>query len=133
MSFGRRSSAVKVRETGLRIQCVLGAVIGYGSLAAFLALVGLQFYRWFREGEWPHVAVTDSLRAVLSYFGVSDGAGGRAGALLHWLDAPIDWLGLHKVLEVLPASLALFAISVLGNALFIYASDRLREMPRTET
>ena len=37
------------------------------------------------------------------------------------------WLGLHRVLEVLPASLALFAISILGNSLFIYSSDRMRE------
>jgi hypothetical protein len=29
--------------------------------------------------------------------------------------------------EVLPASLALFAISILGNSIFIYMSDRIRE------
>jgi len=128
--FGRRSDTVKARETSLRIEGVLGAVIGYGCLAAFLILTGLQLYRWFRAGEWTHVGVVDCLRYVLSFFGTPDAAGGRAAALAHWLDAPIDWLGLHRVLEAVPASLALFAISVLGNCIFIYSSDRLREMHR---
>ena len=132
MSFGRWSDAVKVRKVVLRIEGVLGAVIGYGFLAAFLGLISLQAYRWFREGEWPHVGIIDGLRATLSYVGAPDAAGGRATVLLHWLDAPIDWLGLHKVLEALPASLALFAISIFGNFLFIYATDRLREMPRAD-
>jgi hypothetical protein len=57
----------------------------------------------------------------------ADGFTGWRDALSHWLDAPVDWLGLHKLLEILPASLALFAISILGNGIFIYTSDRLRE------
>lgn len=131
MSFGGRGDTVKTREAGLRIEGVLGAAIGYGSLAAFLGLIGLQIHRWLREGEWTHIGVVDCLRSTLSFFGVPDGGGvGRAAALSHWLDAPIDWLGLHRVLEALPASLALFAISILGNCIFIYSSDRLREMHR---
>jgi hypothetical protein len=121
---------VNARETAWRIEGVLGAVIGYGCLAAFLGLTGLQLYRWFREGEWTHMGVLDAVREVLAFFGVPDAATGRAAALSRWLDAPIDWLGLHKVLEALPASLALFAISILGNCIFIYSSDRLREMHR---
>jgi hypothetical protein len=40
-------------------------------------------------------------------------------------------LGLHQVLEILPASLALFALSIVGNSIFIYCSDRLdgRDLP----
>jgi hypothetical protein len=48
--------------------------------------------------------------------------------LVHWLDAPVDWLGMHKVLEVLPASLALFVFSILGNSVAIYCRDRLDEL-----
>jgi hypothetical protein len=58
---------------------------------------------------------------------VNDTDTGRLAALVHWLDAPVDWLGLHKILEVLPASLALFVLSILGNCLSIYCSDRLRD------
>jgi hypothetical protein len=54
---------------------------------------------------------------------VKDGDTGRLAALVHWLDTPADWVGLHKVLEVLPASLALFALSILGNSIFIYCRD----------
>ncbi len=131
MSVGGRRDVVTAREARLRIEGVLGAVIGYGCLAAFLVLTGLQIYRWFREGEWTHVGVVECLRSLLTFFGASDAPGGRAAALSHWLDAPIDWLGLHRVLEAVPASLALFAISILGNCMFIHSSDRLREMHRT--
>jgi hypothetical protein len=32
---------------------------------------------------------------------------------------------LHKVVDVVPASLAVFAISIAGNSLFIYCKDRV--------
>jgi hypothetical protein len=118
---------MKARELGLRAGEVAGAVIGYGCLAAFLGLVGFQAYRWFQEGEWRHIGVCDGLRAVLSHWEVTSDSTGRLSALSHWVDAPVEWLGLHRVLEVLPASLALFAISILGNSIFIYMSDRIRE------
>ncbi len=121
---------MKAREFSLKAGGVAGAVIGYGCLAAFLGLLGFQAYRWFRDGEWTHIGVCDGLRAVLSYWGVVPDSIGRLSALSHWVDAPVDWLGLHRVLEVLPASLVLFAISVLGNSIFIYMSDRIREYRR---
>jgi hypothetical protein len=115
------------REFSMRAGGVAGAVLGYGCLAAFLYLIGFQVYRWFRDGEWVHIGVSDGLRAALSHLGVTPESNGRLSALSHWIDAPVDWLGLHKLLEVLPASLALFAISILGNSLFIYLTDRVRE------
>jgi len=115
------------REVSLRAGGAAGAAFGYGCLAAFLGLIGFQVYRWFMDGEWTHIGVTDGLRALLVRLGVTPDSTGRLSGLSHWLDAPVRWLGLHKVLEVLPASLALFAISILGNSVFIYLSDRLRE------
>jgi hypothetical protein len=123
--------AMRGREIALQLLRGVGAVIGYGCLAAFLYLVSLQFYRWFREGEWTHVGMSDGLRSGLSRCCVKDGDSGRLAALLHWLDTPVDWLGLHKVLEVVPASLVLFAASILGNCLFIYCRDRIDESERT--
>jgi hypothetical protein len=111
----------------LRIAAGVGALVGYGCLAAFLWLVGLQVYRWFRDGEWTRIGVNDGLRIGLSRCCVRDADSGRLAPVLHWLDTPVDWLGLHKVLEAMPASLALFAISILGNSLFIYCRDRLSE------
>ncbi len=116
---------MKSRDAALRVLAAIGAVIGYGSLLGFLYVVGGQVYRWFRDSEWTHMGMEDGLRAVLLHCGVKDGDGGRLGALLRWIDAPVDWLGLHKVLEVVPASLALFAVSIAGNCLFIYCRDRL--------
>jgi hypothetical protein len=111
----------------LRISQVLGAVVGYGCLAAFLFLVGMQSYRWFRDGEWTHVGVTEGMRVGLSHCCVNDGDTGRLASLIHWIDTPTDWLGLHTVLDVLPASLALFVLSILGNSVFIYCRDRVSD------
>jgi hypothetical protein len=113
------------RDAGFRVGGAFGAVIGYGCLIGFLYVVGLQSYRWFREGEWTHIGVNAGLRISLVKCCVKDGDTGRLAALMHWLDAPVDWLGMHKVLEVVPASLALFAIAIVGNSLFIYCWDRL--------
>jgi len=99
--------------------------VGYGCLVAFLVLIGIQVYRWIRDGEWTHFGVIEGLRALMSRCCVSDPDSGRLAALMHWFDAPVDWLGLHRLLDVLPASLALFMLSILGNSLFIYCRDRL--------
>jgi len=116
---------VKAGDAVLKLTSAIGAVIGYGCLIAFLYLVGLQSYRWFREGEWTHIGLSDGLRTGLLRCCVKDGDTGRLATLIHWLDAPVNWLGLHKVVEVIPASLALFAVSIAGNCLFIYCRDRL--------
>ena len=122
---------MKGRDAGLRLIGGIGAVIGYGCLAGFLSLVGLQIYRWFRDGEWTHIGMHDGLRIGLSKCCVKDGDPGRFADFLRWLDAPVHWLGMHKIFEVVPASLALFAISIAGNCLFIYCRDRLDRRPRT--
>jgi hypothetical protein len=116
---------VKLRDAALRLFCAVGALIGYGCLAIFLYLVGLQSYRWFRDGEWTPVGTNDGLRIALLRCCVKDADTGRLATVVQWLDAPVNWLGLHKVFEVVPASLTLFAVSIAGNCLFIYCRDRL--------
>jgi len=116
---------MKSRDTVLKALGGVGAAIGYGCLAAFLYLVGLQSYRWFRDGEWTHIGVNDGLKIGLAHCCVKDGGAGWLAAFMRWIDAPVDWLGVHKIFDVIPASLALFAISIAGNCLFIYCRDRL--------
>jgi hypothetical protein len=118
---------MKGRTAALRLTGAIGALIGYGCLAAFLVLVGMQTYRWFREGEWPHFGMSEGMRVGLEHCCVKDGDTGRIATFLHWLDSPVDWLGMHRVFEVVPASLALFACSIAGNSLFIYCLDRLKK------
>jgi hypothetical protein len=125
MSVSGRRAAVKLRDLGLRVMGGIGAIIGYGCLAAFLSLISVQIYRWFRQGEWTHIGISDGMRISLVHCCVKDGGSGRIAAFLRWLDSPVDWLGMHQVLEVVPASLALFAVSIAGNSLFIYCRDRL--------
>jgi hypothetical protein len=121
---------MKGREIALKIMGTLGAVVAYGCLAAFLYLISLQLYRWFRDGEWTHVGTGEGLRLVLAHCCFKEGDSGRIAALVHWLDAPVDWLGLHRVFELIPASLALFALSIFGNSIFIYCRDCLHALHR---
>ena len=116
---------MKVRNIVLQVMAGLGAVIGYGCLLAFLGLLGVQSYRWVREGEWMQVGMGDGHRLGLVNCCIKDGGGGRLANFLHWWESPATWLGMHKVFEVIPASLALFAVSIVGNCLFIYCRDRL--------
>jgi hypothetical protein len=125
MSVDCRGRAMKARDTALRLLSITAAVIGYGCLIAFLYVVGLQTYRWFRQGVWTHVGMNDGLRIALTHCCIKDGDTGRLAEFVNWLDAPVNWLGLHKVGEVMPASLALFAVSIAGNCLFLYCKDRL--------
>lgn len=118
------------RDAVLRTLRVSGATLGYGGFTLFLALVGVQVYRWLRDGEWTHIGVSEGMRIVLGYIGVQPGDVGRLAALSRWLDAPAGWLGLHTVLEVVPASLALFLVSIVGNGVFIYCRDRMDEAAR---
>jgi hypothetical protein len=111
----------------LKILAAIGALIGYGCLAVFLYGIGTQIYKWFRDGEWTRIGLGDSIRAVLERCGVQDGGTGRLAGFLQWWESPATWLGLHKVLEVVPASLALFLLSIVGNSLFIYCRDKLRQ------
>lgn len=121
---------MSARGAALRAFGFVGAAIGYGSLVAFLYLISTQLYRWFRQGEWTHVGMGDGLRVSLTHCCLKADGSGRIAGFLQWWDSPVSWLGLHKVFEVVPASLALFAVSIVGNSLFIYCRDRLKP-PRT--
>jgi hypothetical protein len=124
MPFG--GPDMSARTAVLRVTSVIGAIIGYGCLAAFLYLIGMQLYGWFRQGEWTHIGMGDGIKAGLMRCCVRDDGAGHFAGFLQWWDSPVRWLGLHKVFEVTPASLALFAVSIAGNSLFIYCRDRLR-------
>jgi hypothetical protein len=114
-----------MRATWFRTLGGIGALVGYGCLAAFLYLISVQIYRWFRDGEWTHIGIIEGMRIGLQHCCVRDDDAGRVSRFLQWLDSPLDWHGLHRVFEVVPASLALFAISIVGNCLFVYCRDRL--------
>jgi hypothetical protein len=121
---------MKGRSAALQVTATVGAIIGYGCLIAFLYLVCMQAYRWFRDGEWTHIGMIDGMRDALVRCCVKDADGGRLADFVQWLNTPVDWLGLHRVFEVIPASLALFLVSIAGNCLFIYSRDRLHQHAR---
>ena len=107
----------------------IAAVAAFGALVWFLGLIGLQVYDWFRDGEWTHIGLRDGLLSLVSSCCVSDETGpGAMAAFLRWLETPESWLGLHRLLEAVPASIGLFLLSVGSNFLYIYCSDRLDDL-----
>ena len=78
---------MKARIVALRSLGGIGALIGYGCLAAFLYLIGRQIYSWFRLGEWMPIGVSDGMRMGLLRCCFKDGDTGRLAAFLQWLDS----------------------------------------------
>ncbi len=132
MSVGS-GALMKARTSLLKLMAGVGALIGYGCLAAFLYVIGAQIYKWFRDGEWTRIGMGDGMRISLVHCCAKDGDTGTLASFLQWWESPTTWLGLHKVLEVVPVSLALFALSIIGNSVFIYCQDQLRNPPRTRS
>jgi hypothetical protein len=103
----------------------LSAVVAFGSFAWCLGLVGTQLYRWFRDGAWTRISTSDGLISLVTSCCTQGDSEGRMAEIARWLEAPASWFGLHRVLDLLPASIGLFLLSVFGNFLYIYCSDRL--------
>ncbi len=98
-----------------------GAIVAYGAFTGCIALVGMQLLDWFRNGEWTHVGISDGLRSLLGLWRLRDG--GRLAGFARWLDAPTGWYGWHRVLDAIPASVGLFALSIAGNFVRIRAGE----------
>jgi hypothetical protein len=103
----------------------ISAVVAFSSFAWFLGLIIMQVYRWFRDGAWTHIGASDGLLSIVTSCCLREDGTGRMAELTHWLEAPTSWFGWHRVLEVMPASIGLFLLSVLANFVYIYCSDRL--------
>jgi hypothetical protein len=125
------AQSVNLRATLLRI--VIGGIVAYGCLTAFVVSDQLANLPMVSRGRMDAHRHRRRLRAVLVTCCVNDGDSGHLASFVHWLDTPTDWLGWHKLLEVIPASIGLFALSMLGNFAFIYGSDRIREQRQTQT
>ena len=102
-----------------------GFMVAYGAWIASVGVIAYQGYRWLRDGHWTPIGVTDALQSVFALIGV--GSRGHVAQFAHWLAEPADWIGWHRVLELTPASIALFLLAILGNFAYIYGSDALNE------
>src|SRR6202041_3765032 len=84
----RGCPAMKAWRAVLQMLAGLGTLVGYGCLLSFLYLVGMQTYRWFREGEWMHIGMGDGIRFGLVHCCVKDGGSGRLAGFLPRGGAP---------------------------------------------
>lgn len=114
--------------TALRIG---GFMVAYGAWFASASVIAYQGDRWLRDGQWTSIGVSDGLRSAFAAIGA--GEHGRFAQFAHWLAEPKDWIGWHRVLEVTPASIALFLLAILGNFAYLYGSDALQAQREEES
>ena len=109
----------------------LAAIVAFGSFAWCLGLIGNQLYRWAHDGAWPRISASDGLIGLVTSAAARRRRRcGQDGGLAHWLESPASWIGVHRVLELMPASIGLFLLSVFINFLYIYCSDQLESLRR---
>lgn len=75
----------------------IGVLLCIASMLGSLALLSTQIYAYLKTGEWVPSGVLDTV-----------------GPLLHWEWAvmPMDWLGLHGMLNAINSGAALFCVGV---------------------
>ncbi|WP_416047946.1 hypothetical protein [Cupriavidus basilensis] len=74
------------------------------AMALFLGAIGVPLYQayvWMKAGTWPPLSALDGIKWL---------AGPEAWN--SWLYWPEDWIGVHKILQECPISLALILAAV---------------------
>lgn len=91
---------------------LLAAAFLITGLLGFVVIVGLQCYGFLKSGAWPSVSIALLLTTVLSPPADS------------WLVSPTDWLGVHRAITFLPASLGVLGTGMgLGTLLYRLVND----------
>ena len=103
-----------VGDAALKVMAAIGAVIGYGCLIAFLCLIGLQSYRWFREGDWTHFGVADGMSVWLTRCCVKDGDKETCKIAIQTNNVEVDDRGL--VYAVDRANTGMHILELTGDA-----------------
>jgi len=78
-----------------------------------LFIFGYQLFQWLRHGDWKSISVITGLRWLES----------------SWAVYPREWLGVHKLLDFIPLSIALI---LLGLVPFLIAISWPAESKRDE-
>ncbi len=84
----------KTNETN--IGEIVHVFFGIGPILVPIGIVGWQIYEYLRHDIWNSLSVVSALQ----WWGVK------------WANAPTDWVGLHRILDWIPLSLAFAAIAV---------------------
>ena len=77
---------------------IIKVIFGLGGCAIFLSGIGIvsfQIYEYLKQGEWLSFTVIDGLLFIDS----------------SWAKEPDDWLGIWKILNTIPLSLALIILA----------------------
>jgi len=111
----KRAFVIAIAGT-LQVALVLAV---FGVILAGLAVPALQIYGWLRYGNWTPFSIIDSLRLVAELFADPESPPTRLAA---WLESPSSWIGLHKLLSFLHASIGLWAVA-LGGAYLLQDMD----------
>jgi hypothetical protein len=84
-------------------------ILGAGIVAA-IGILGWQVYTYLKLGIWQSLSVITALLWLN----------------IDWARSPHDWLGVYKVLDGMPLSLAAFLIGVAPIGVWLWWDERSR-------
>lgn len=84
-------------------------LIAGSAILAGLAIPAWQVFVWLRDGEWVPFSIIDSLRPISAFFSRFDSSWTAFDA---WLATPASWIGVHKLLSFLHASVGCWAAAM---------------------
>lgn len=102
----------------------IGQGFAFAGLGGGAALLSWQIYTWLKTGEWPPISTPDGLFIAWAFL-FADGS--AAPHFVQWLIAPETWIGVHKILDAIPAALTLFLVGIGGLMLFVDLAATHRE------
>ena len=86
---------------------ILIPILALGVLAA-IGIVGWQIYSYLKFSEWHSLSVISALR----------------WCDIEWARSPSNWVGVHKILNEFPLSLASFVIGMAPVGLWLWWDER---------
>ncbi len=90
-----------------RLLDVLFAVIAFGLFICGISILAYQIFLYAKNGIWLHISIANSYDS-------------------NWLQ--VNWIGIHYILDWVPASVACFAIAwiVLQIGIKLLAGERYK-------
>lgn len=85
-----------------------GVVVASACIIGGIGTLGYQAYTYLRLGEWHGLSIINALR----------------WAKLDWAYLPQEWLGLHRILDAIPLSMALILFGF--ASLFIVTNANIK-------
>ena len=99
-------------------------LIAGSAILAGLAIPAWQVFVWLRDGVWFPFSIIDSMRLIRAFVSGSDSTWTAFDA---WLVTPTNWIGIHKLLSFLHATVGFWAVATAAALTLQESSEEPRK------